>query len=354
MKSRIDAMDSFDVTLTASDQSRHIVQCGRRLRAIAGRRSVFDGTYGGRPVVVKQFGDVFNRFRCRREQRGLERLRRCGLAAPEVLLSGKDDKGHDVLVIEKIENAVDVLDALKSAQSPQVVESILVAIVRYVARMHQAGVVQLDLHTGNFLVSGSEIYAIDAAKLKFRPKPISIDDSCRQLAMLLTGIPARFLEQEPELLRLYCRTRGLNQTSDWYDRLQTLKARRRKAYLPKALKKTLRNSKRFFVLKERNYRGVFYKEAFDAESARRLIELLENHEAGDERTFILDFEGVQYEVMQFKPKHKLEALRWRLFGSPARRRWLEAWKRYYIDQDIQLPAAIIKSNDYLITMEIIL
>ena len=344
MKSRTDAMDSFDITLTASDQSRHIVQCGRRLRAIAGRRSVFEGIYEGRPVIVKRFEDIFGRFRCRREQRGLERLRRCGLAAPEVLLAGKDDKGHYVLVIEKIENAVDVLDALKSAQSPQAAESILLAIVSYVARMHRAGVVQLDLHSGNFLVSESEIYAIDAAKLKFRSKPISFDDSCRQLAMLLTGIPARFLEKEPELLRLYGRARGLNQTSDWYDRLQTLKARRRKAYLPKALKKTLRNSKRFFVLNERNYRGVFLKEAFNAESARRLIELLENRKADDERTFILDFEGRQYKVMQFKPKDKLQALQWRLFGSPARRRWLDEWERFYIDPVIQPPVGILESS----------
>jgi hypothetical protein len=351
MKSRIDAMDSFDVTLTASDKSRHIVQCERLLRTIAGRRSVFDGVYQGRPVIVKRFEDMFGRFRCWRERRGLKRLSRHGLAAPEVLLAAKDDKGDHVLVIEKIENAVDVLAALESATSLQQAQAILLALIRYVAKMNQSGVEQLDLHAGNFLVSDEVIYAIDAAKLKFWSKPLSMDAGLRQLAMVLTGVPGRYLARENELLQEYCQVRGWEAGSAYCQRLQACKAQRRKAYLTKALKKTLRNSKRFFVLQEQGCRGVFYKEAFDAESARRLMELLKNRKAGDERTFILDFEGRKYEVRQFRPKNKLQALHWRLCGSPARRRWLNEWKAFYSERSILFPVATLEFEHYSVNIQ---
>ena len=103
----------FEMTLTGPDGTRQTVCCRESLRVIPQRRTVFAGVWQGRPVIVKRFEDCFSGYRCGREKRGLERLIARGLATPKVLLSGKDAGGHHVLVIEKIENAVDAATAVE-------------------------------------------------------------------------------------------------------------------------------------------------------------------------------------------------------------------------------------------------
>jgi len=336
-------MTPFEMELTASDGQRQAVCCQKSLRTIPHRRTVFEGAYEGRAVIVKCFEDFWGGYRCRREKRGLERLIACGLAAPKVLRVGKDSAGNHILVIEKIANAVDVLTAVQSAPSEDAVREVLLAVFRYVARMHQAGVVQNDLHLGNFLAAESKIFAIDPACMKFRTKPISPGEKCRQLAMLLAALPQRFLVWEADFLRAYCDVRGQTYSPEMLDTIRHLKARRREQYLLRTLKKTLRNSKQFFVLNIPPYRGVFYKEAFDESSARRMIERVKSTTVSDSLSQIVDSGGRKYKITCYEPKNRIFALWYRLAGSPARRDWLAGWKAVYTGGRVPKPVALVES-----------
>lgn len=335
-------MTPFDMGLTASDGQRQAVYCQKSLRSIPRRRTVFEGTYDGRSVIIKCFEDYWGWYRCGREKRGLERLIACGLAAPKVLLVGKDSAGRHILVIEKIANAVDVLTAVQSAPSEDAAREMLLAVFRYVARMHQAGVVQNDLHLGNFLAAESKIYAIDPACMKFYEKPIYLSNNCRQLAMLLAALPQKFLVWEVEFMQAYCDARGQAYSPEMLNNVRFLTARRRKQHLPHALKKTLRNSKQFFVLNVPPYHGVFYKEAFDESSARLMIERVKSATVSDNLSRIVDLNGQEYRMACYEPKNRILALWYRLAGSPARRDWLAAWKTFYAGRSVPKPVALIE------------
>ncbi len=332
----------FDIELTAPDGSHQTVCCQECLRVIKHRRTVFSGLWQGRPVIIKRFEDFFSGYRCRREKRGLQKLLTFGLIAPKVLLTGKDAAGHHIFVIEKIEKAVDVLTAVQSAPSDEAARETLFSVFCYIARMHQIGITQQDLHLGNFLTDQSQIYAIDPACMRFGKKPVSLAQSRRQLAILFATLQPPALSWIEELLKAYCRVRGQIFSSEMLDSVRIMIDRRRKQYLPHALKKTLRNSKHFFVLEVPPYRGVFYKNAIDVESARQLIATFKMARVHEEVNRKVDIKVREFSVIQYKPKNGFMALWYGLTGSPARREWLTAWRMIYSGQPKKPPLALIE------------
>ena len=335
-------MTPFEMELSASDGQRYAVCCQKSLRSIPHRRTVYDATWQGRAVIVKCFEDFFGWYRCRREKLGLERLRVRSLAVPRVLLDGKDAAGHHVLVVEKIPNAIDLLAFIQSAESPEAGRASLVSLFRYLALMNQSGVVQKDMHLGNFLTAESKIYAIDPAYIKFRTKPIPAGDSYRQIAKLMASIPRSFLMWEAEFLQAYCAVRGWTYKSEVLETIRLLAARCRERHLPRALKKTLRNSKDFFVLETRRYRGVFYKKAMDEWTAGRMMEKVESMRACGDLAGIVEMGGQKYGLACYKPKNCILALWYRSAGSPARRDWLAGWKAVYTGTVASKPVALVE------------
>lgn len=335
-------MDPTTLILKTLDARTHTVCCRGILRRIQGRRTVFDGICADRAVIVKRFEDVFGPFRCRRERRGLERLAERGLAVPKVLLAGKDADGHAVLVIEKIDGAADVRTALNAAASEDAAKAILIALFRYVARMHQAGVIQKDLHLGNFLVSGSDIYAIDPAWMRFRKQPVSKGESMRQLAVLLAGLERRSPAWRTELLEAYCEVRGLTCTPEMLDTVRRLAAAYQHKRLPHALQKTLRNCTAFVVLQRRDCRAVFSRQAFSGHQAEELIGAIEAMGTSKNQTHTVTLEGRPFEASLFCAGGLRQKLQSRFFGSPARRQWLIEWRAHYLGQDTRPPIALIE------------
>lgn len=335
-------MEPLEITLTASDNSTHTACCRTILREIAGRRTVFDGTFDGCPAIIKRFEDWFGWYRCRREKRGLERLAGRGLSAPKVLMAGIDEKGQHVLAIEKIEDAADGASAVETADSEDAAKATLVLVFQYIARMHEAGVVQNDLHLGNFLIAGSSVSAIDPAWMRYRSQSIPQRESFEQLAIVLASLPEEYLVWHSEFLCAYSEIRGWTYNSDMLDSVRQLALCRRKKRLPHQLRKTLRNSRDFFVLEQPPYRAVFYKKGIDADSAGDMIHRLESMTAADDPSLNLDLKGRIFEVQQFSPKNRLFGLWYGLTGSPVRRAWLAAWKARYTGQTQLYPAAFIE------------
>lgn len=351
--------------LIAADGRRHPLECRQVLRTIAGRRTVFDGVYQGRPVIIKRFEDFWGGYRCRREKRGLERLTERGIDAPAALLAGRDAAGRHILVLEKVENAVDALSAVTSG-SPEAAQPILRRVVDALARMHQAGVAQYDLHLGNFLLAGERIYAIDPARMRFGGRAMSPAARCRQLAMLLATLRFYGREGQRELVERYCAAGGLDFTTAMLTQVQRLIEWRCKKLMPHVLKKTLRDSKGFFVLKTPRGRAVFNKAVFDVDAAHRLIRDLDAvfkagrlmSQDGRRQTVVSEFEGRQLTITQYAPCSSLGVIASLFTLSPAKRDWLNAWQARYSGQFAIMPALLIApraginaKKSWLITVE---
>ena len=145
---------------------REILTCKAVLRAIAGRREVYDAVWKDRPVIVKVFmHKISARRHLNREWRKLNLLRQRKLSCPEPLFYGKTNDRHLAMVVEKITDSTEAIECFNKAKNDTEKMNLLVLICKELARQHSKGILQKDLHLGNFLVRGQEVFAIDMARI---------------------------------------------------------------------------------------------------------------------------------------------------------------------------------------------
>ena len=135
------------------------------MRAIPGKRLVCQGEWQGRAVYTKVYmgPDKYWRAECR----GLQALEARGLAAPALLHAGAADRGAlHVIVLAAIEPAQTLAQAWEQAGDEVTRIQILKLAVSTIARHHQAGLEQRDIHLNNFLLSGERLYTLDGGGIR--------------------------------------------------------------------------------------------------------------------------------------------------------------------------------------------
>jgi len=125
------------------------------------------------------------------------------------------------------------------------------------ARLNQAGILQRDLHLGNFLISGDKVFCLDTATMKFQQHPVGKTQSLRQLAILSWYAPKETQSELPRLLERYAGLRGWKITPDDRKAIEDHIQKHLKKEIKRQLKKTLRTSGRQIRMKESNLVAVF-------------------------------------------------------------------------------------------------
>ncbi len=169
----------------------NVVHCEQVLRSLPGKRLVYKGTWLQRSVIVKLFLDPRSALRHRdREKAGVDALKNAHVSTPELLFSGQLEDGTPVLVFDflpEAETALEVWSSLKSAESKS---GFLRQLVELVGTLHDAGLVQEDLHLENFLVTDQQLYAIDGDAVSVRASGEGLDlkTSSKNLALLFAQL----------------------------------------------------------------------------------------------------------------------------------------------------------------------
>jgi tRNA A-37 threonylcarbamoyl transferase component Bud32 len=136
--------------------------CKKILRHLPGKRLVCAGVWQQRPVLVKLFLDPRHAQRhWSRENSGLELLNSAGISTPDLLFSGQLDNGTPVLVFEFLEEAETALDLWNRLTSEKGKRALLNQLLDVIVALHDAELIQKDLHLENFLLSDQRLYAID-------------------------------------------------------------------------------------------------------------------------------------------------------------------------------------------------
>jgi len=302
---------------------RVAVCCRRLLRRVPASREVYEGRLGQREVVIKTF--VSNRRadrHCRREARGLDRLRRLGIAAPAPIFCGVFGQGARVLVMEKIE-AAQSLERLVSSGRSRADEAVIAAAAT-LAAMHDRGVLQKDLHLGNFLVSRRSqgatprISVIDPAEMTFHRRPIGKKAAMRQLARLCApfidasrdgaGLAGRLVEEYAA--RRYGQTGAIDLQA-----VTETALRIKKRQLSKTLKKYQRANTRHRLLEDKGCFALFTRALVSREAAAMIVETVKSRPD----TSHIKAGGGMYRVIRYG---KTPAF----FPSRARREWLARYK----------------------------
>ena len=172
-----------EICINTKNGNKETIRCKSLLRIIPHKREVYDAIWQNKPVIAKIF---LNRLQAnrhlKREWDGLNTLQQLRLTSPSPLFFGTTDDGRSVLVTEKITGSVSALDAFHNTADKEQKFKLLSIVCRELAKENQSGVLQKDLHLGNFLIKNDIVYALDVAQMHFLNHPLTKAQSISQLA----------------------------------------------------------------------------------------------------------------------------------------------------------------------------
>lgn len=343
----------LSIKQTSSGNEEESLLCTALLRAIPGRREVYDALWNNRGVIAKVFTHKIGaRYHLAKEWQGLKELRRRGLSSPEPLFYGKTEDGRWVVVIEKIADSATVVDVLNETTEKPEKLNLLMGVCRELARQHGQGVLQNDLHLGNYLTVGNRIYVLDPSEMEFRSRQVPRKRSISQLALLVCHSPAGDMGSTGVVCREYFKARG------WHfgDSDELLLRRElivhRKRGIKRALKKCLRTSKRYMRIKTGTYTAVFDRAFCEAGEPLDFIEHIDTlMDAGqilkDGNTCYvsrLSWNGKEVVVKRYNHKGFLHSLRQTLRTSRARRGWLNGHRLRMLGISTPKPLAFFEQH----------
>lgn len=137
----------------------------RWLRVLPGKRLVAQVDLQGRPHLLKLFIAAGAERHCAREAAGIRALQAQGLATPALLGEGEIDGGGRYLLsnylngAETLQQRWDALDSREPGEADAL--ALLGQALSLIAMMHNRGLVQTDLHLGNFLLHEAQLHVID-------------------------------------------------------------------------------------------------------------------------------------------------------------------------------------------------
>lgn len=220
----------------ALDDGRELV-VERWLRILPGKRLTGIGQWNGQTVLAKLFiASRGSERHWQRECRGIDSLKQYDLPTAKLLASGRlEGAGYFVLT--------EYLDGAQCPNATAVGE--LESVFEAVGRMHARGILQEDVHLGNFLLREGKLYIIDGDAIR----TASPDrDRLDNLALLFAQFPPATLSGlQADLLAAY--RKGNPDLAVDAAQLGTSIARAREARLADYLDKCLRDCSLFKVAK---------------------------------------------------------------------------------------------------------
>ena len=184
------------------------VRCDQVVRAIPGKRLVCRGSWQGQAVYTKVYmgPDKYWQLECR----GLQALDENGIAAPAVLHGGTADHGAlHVIVLAAIEPAETLAQAWEQAGDDAARILLLKLAVITIARHHQAGLEQHDIHLNNFLLSDGQLYTLDGGGIRISGNTaLPLRQSRDNLARFFAQLYPRYDALVEAVLADYVRQRG--------------------------------------------------------------------------------------------------------------------------------------------------
>lgn len=263
----------FRLVLDDPNVAQVPLHCLEVVRNVPGKRLVCRGSWQGRAVYAKLYLHPRLALRQqRREVRGLRAIAERGLATPELLHAGLAAGGRvAVIVLAAVVGAKTLRVAWQAARDDDDRRAELVRrMALLLARHHGSGLVQRDLHLGNFLLADDQILTLDGSAVRLCKRALSVRRSIDNLARYLAEHAPRYDHLAAFALRAYCAQRGWQGAAAWVARLRRRigrwRDRRRRAYL----RKVFRSSTEFAV--NRDWRRLsIHRRRYDSMSLAGLL-----------------------------------------------------------------------------------
>ncbi|MHC4645020.1 MAG: lipopolysaccharide kinase InaA family protein, partial [Planctomycetota bacterium] len=318
---------------TRADDEALSVTCVGLLRSVGGKRQVYDALWGNRPVILKAFSDrIKAKYHMNREWRGLELLLQRGLNSPTPLFKGRSERLGWVVVTEKITNAMNVREAWDKTRDVNEMRDLLPKVARELAKQHNKGVLQKDLHLGNLMIRQDKIFALDPAQMRFLSREVGKRRAIAQLGLLASTLSSTENDMLADVCEVYMQVRSWKLSAPDIAAISRKAARCRRKGITRALRKCLRTSSRYQRLNTYNHRGVAIREFFEKVDFGALAGSIDKGMQGGHvlkngntcRVSHVGLGGEEVVIKRYNHKGIIHSLRHTIKGSRARRGWLHA------------------------------
>ena len=178
----------------------------RILRLLPGKRIVGEAELADSRVLAKLFIAPGSARHWQREREGIAALAAAGIPTPALLHAGELAEGGHALLTDFLADAVSLAERWQAVARLPAGHSDALAVLApafaMLGRLHMHGLVQDDLHLGNFLVSGSRLMVIDgdAVRALTPGQPLQADAASANFAILAAQLPAGWDEHLAPLI----------------------------------------------------------------------------------------------------------------------------------------------------------
>ena len=349
----------FSITLepTPSGGCPQTVLCLRLLRDLGKKRKIFDAVWDQQPVTIKVFTDPIKaKYHTKREWRRLKLLHQRCPNSPVPLFYGRSKQGGWAAVTKKILDAPNLREIWDSTTDKDKKYELLLMICRQLAEQHNKGVLQKDLHLGNFLLQGEKLFTVDVGQMQFFSHKVGRNTAISQLAMLGCSLPTGQTQTFTRLCEEYFQARNWHLEKSDETLFHKKMARHRKTAIRRELRKCLRTSKRYFKIKTSGYTAVLSREFCEGANPRHLVEQIDELMAhgqvikNSNTSYVarMNWNGKEVVVKRYNYKGFFHSLRHTIKGSRALHNWLNSHKLRKLNIPTPKPLAYISTYKRLL------
>jgi tRNA A-37 threonylcarbamoyl transferase component Bud32 len=300
------------------------------LRLLPGKRLVGMTDWQGQSVIVKLFYHPRRWSRhLQREITGFELAENAEIPVPKVLASGNiADQQGGYLIIEYLTPGKS-LEALLESHDPEL-DTYLGSALQLIARCHDQGLWQNDIHLGNFMAVGDTMYQLDTAEFKSETPGTVLSDPLRlaNLSLFFAQFSVYRDSRIQRLMQSY--NSALSPDKEIIDTVDmqglTMQARHRR--LDRYKTKLFRETTAFHTERNANLRMLCKRSIMSEELSR----FVENPDAFLECGTILkagntttvgevSIAGTHYVLKRYNIKNAVHGIRKMLRASRAARSW---------------------------------
>ena len=261
------SFSNLDIALDNISEAKKNLKCIKSVRRVPGKRLVCEGRWQGQDVFAKlYFGSKRAERNWRKELNGFETFASKGIAAPSIIHSGTAEHGKFFVLIMEPVPAGQSLQALwnqKETDAERI--SILQDVIAVLARHHEAGLLQRDLHLNNFMSSNGTIFTLDCGDLRIQKSPLGLRRSLSNLGLLFAQLFPEYDRFVTPLFISYMNLRGLPANPSKENDLRAYINSLRQARLHKYLKKIFRECTEFVCEKNFHHFTVYRRDCASKE-----------------------------------------------------------------------------------------
>lgn len=233
------------------------------LRLLPRKRIVAVAEVGGKQYLVKVFIGRHSKRYANREAVGAAAIEDAGVLTNLLeWQASKKSVGAYVLGFEYIADAKNLMEVWQQSENDDQRLRLISNVIPALAALHEGGVVQNDIHPGNFLFRSGLIYTIDGGDVTRHGKgPLGARKSLENIALFFAQFHASYDHLVVAWLEQYRQLRAWPADEGRYLRVSALigakRSRRKKAYIIKAFREctrfTCEHSFNRFSVCERKY-----------------------------------------------------------------------------------------------------